>query len=652
MQSKTLRSTLNSVFFLAVTMALTLVLYWPGLGGPFLLDDEASLRHIAAWLDGSSTWQHMLFGGSAGTFGRPIALASLAFDAWISGFNTFAFKRGNLCVHLVCGVLVYLLMSRLSQRDARLAPHARVIALGVSAVWLLHPFNASTVLYVVQRMAQVSALFVLLGLWLYLGLRSRLEARQSTSAVAALFIAIPTLTVLGFLGKETALLLPTLCLTLELTCYAHASRPRAVKWFFALFCVLPTLGGLTYLIARPAFSFSVYAARDFGLWERLLSQTRALCDYLWKIVAPNPPQMGVYFDDFPVSTSLINPPSTLISIMVLIAISTAAWRLRKSIPSLLTGWALFLAGHAMESTILPLELYFEHRNYLPMIGILYAVAGLLVAAGDRLRSKGIRSTRIGVVAAAGVLMVLSLGTHGRARVWSTPESIALGATAARPESFRANILLIQEALRANDRTTVDAALQRLSTAKSARTRAYAQLNRIVIACIIDGKGNSEDLREAAIAFPPRTTQSDWDLFGTVYRNVHNCEGIDDLALANTLDAIVDKATIQPDSLRFKFQLRHVVARIYARAGNWPAALEQASLSWQPGTEAAAAEILVRAQIETGDIAGAERTFAEAKQRASAINTYDTAGLTWLRQQIDAARAQDQASSSSEPASVK
>jgi hypothetical protein len=347
--------------------------------------------------------------------------------------------------------------------------------------------------------------------------------------------------------------------------------------------------------------------------------------------------MGVYFDDFAISTSLVTPITTLPAILLLLGISLLAWRLRQKVPSLTIGWSLFLVGHAMESTILPLELYFEHRNYLPMVGILYALGGLVVIAGNRLTAMGLRSGRIGLVAAAGTLTVLSMGTHGRARVWSTSQSIALGATAARPESFRANMMLVQEALKVDDRATVEQALERLSNAASARTRAYALLNRVNIDCILDGKGDPHDLQQAAAVFPPRLTQSDWDIFGILYRNPSNCEGIDDLTLANALDAIVDKGAAQPDSIRYKFQLRHVVARVYARAGDWPKALEQAKLAWQPGTEAAAAELLIRAQLALGDLDGAEKIWAEAQQRANPLSNYDTDGIQWLRKQIDAAK---------------
>ena len=43
------------------------------------------------------------------------------------------------------------------------------------------------------------------------------------------------------------------------------------------------------------------------------------------------------------------------------------------------GIAFFLGGHLLESTVLPLELYYEHRNYLPSFGDLPGIGGRLPA---------------------------------------------------------------------------------------------------------------------------------------------------------------------------------------------------------------------------------------------------------------------------------
>ncbi|MCY0536413.1 hypothetical protein, partial [Klebsiella pneumoniae] len=50
---------------------------------------------------------------------------------------------------------------------------------------------------------------------------------------------------------------------------------------------------------------------------------------------------------------------------------------RKRAPSIPAGWFFFLVAHLVESSFLPLEMYYEHRNYLPSFGLLLAATGLL-----------------------------------------------------------------------------------------------------------------------------------------------------------------------------------------------------------------------------------------------------------------------------------
>lgn len=39
---------------------------------------------------------------------------------------------------------------------------------------------------------------------------------------------------------------------------------------------------------------------------------------------------------------------------------------------------MVLVGHSMESSFLPLELVYEHRNYLPNIGIIVLIAYIFI----------------------------------------------------------------------------------------------------------------------------------------------------------------------------------------------------------------------------------------------------------------------------------
>ncbi|MGO4780774.1 hypothetical protein AB4084_35380, partial [Lysobacter sp. 2RAB21] len=95
-------------------------------------------------------------------------------SAEFGGHNPYAYKLGNLIVHLLCGFVGWQVIRRFLAEDPRLSMRADMLASVVVALWLLHPINASTVLYSVQRMAQLSTLFVLLSLWTYLAARQQL----------------------------------------------------------------------------------------------------------------------------------------------------------------------------------------------------------------------------------------------------------------------------------------------------------------------------------------------------------------------------------------------------------------------------------------------------------------------------------------------
>ena len=415
-----------------------------------------------------------------------------------------------------------------------------------------------------------------------------------------------------------------------------------MRAFFGIALLLPLIIGLVWLAMKPAWLMGSYVQRDFVWQERLLTQARALCDYLWKTIAPNSPQMGVYTDDFALSTGLLSPPTTLAAILVLLAISIAAWRLRQRIPALFVGWGIFLAGHAIESSILPLELYFEHRNYLPMVGVLYALIGLIFAAGDRLRAAGLRPGRIGTVLTVVSLAMLALGTHGRARVWSDEQLLAESAIAAHPDSMRAQLAVVDNSIRRQDFARARQALDELTRSPQSRSRAQGHLNRINLDCATRHTANTNDLASAVRNAPIRISKDEAETFNLLFRNTQTaCTGVSNSALAVAATRFADRATQQPDWFGAKAELRHTAAQFHARAGDWSSALPQARLGWQRGMPAAASVVLVQAQLAAGDLAGAEATWREAATRIDPNDPRDVAGLRWLRGRIDTASGTQQ-----------
>lgn len=618
---------------------MTLLVYWIGLKGPFLLDDDANLRSIPEWLDNKLSLQTLLFERGGGTFGRPVSMATFAFNAWLGTYTPFTFKLGNLLTHLLCGFAIFGFLRLLLRSDPILHSRASLYAALVASIWLLHPLHASTVLYVVQRMAQLSTLFILLGLWLYVALRQKLEKGPSTAATTGLLLGIPALALLGFLAKENGALLPLLCAVVEMAYFSGCRRPKSVQLFHVLFVGMPVLAGALILAFKSDRILDAYSSRDFTLSERLLSQPRALCDYLGKLVMPNPPRMGIYTDDFVASTSLLTPSTTLFAILALLCISLSAWLLRKQWPGLFFGWFFFLIAHALESGPIPLELYFEHRNYLPSVGIFVAIMALTLAAGQTLAKSGMRPDRIGKVLALGILVVLAFGTHGRAQVWASARLIAESSLLAHPHSLRANVAVMTSSIRDGDRQNANAAVERLIASPTARHRSLGHSFRLLIECEFDHRGRPEDLQAFSTQSPLPLTLAEAQPFNLVYHVTakQGCGEVTDSMIGSALAKLADRAHSYPDDTQAKLRIRYQSASFLVRAKQWPKALTQAKLAWQLQADPPVALPLILAQLHSGDLKGAEKTLLEVEARADPTNAQDQDAVSWLRNQVEAAR---------------
>ena len=151
------------------------MVYWPGLSGPLLLDDWDNLREWQRWVNGQQSGWQVIVGNNSGPLGRPVSMASFVLSASVMGPSVWALKLSNLILHVLCSVLVFLLTARLFQGAPENGPSQRMVAAIVASLWLLHPLQVSTVLYAVQRMTQLSTLFLLAGLYAYLTIRDQVE---------------------------------------------------------------------------------------------------------------------------------------------------------------------------------------------------------------------------------------------------------------------------------------------------------------------------------------------------------------------------------------------------------------------------------------------------------------------------------------------
>jgi len=423
---------------LAALFFIPLTIYWVGLSGDFFLDDYPHILHNASikiqQLDWSSLWA-AANSTNSGPLGRPLALVTFALNYYITGLNPFYYKLVNVLLHLLTGIGVFYLIRRLTVRFSS-NQVAGNIAFVTALLWLIHPLNVSTVLYAVQRMTVLSALFTIWGMVAYCHGRDRLLDRNQ-HGWGWILLGLTTGGI-GLFAKETAVLILGYLLLLEWSVFKFQmptqTQSRCLKTAYVLIIGLPLAWALTTYLFSPGWTEAAYASRSFSFSERLLTQPRVLWDYLYLTWLPNIQSMGLYHDGYRISRSLLAPPTTIYAITGHIALIALAFALRKRWPLFLLAVAWFYVGHSAESTVLPLEIKYEHRNYLPMLGMLLLMAHGIYAASTHLKN----AQKIRMIVLTTIVLTFSSSTFVRASqfgdFWGFPGMEAEH----HPESSRAN----------------------------------------------------------------------------------------------------------------------------------------------------------------------------------------------------------------------
>lgn len=605
-----------------LALAITAAAYAPGLAGPFLFDDPPNiLIPISAWLDGRTGWQEIVLGNRSGMFGRPLSMLTFLANAAISDLEVVPFKATNLAIHLACGSLIFILLASLLERDPQLSGRARAVALLVCALWLLHPLQVSTVLYVVQRMAQLSTLFTLIGLIAFVYGRKSLEVGKRRRSALLLWVGVPVMTTAAILSKENGALLPLLCAVIELIYFRPSDRSfvRQVNVWFLTFLIIPGLTAAGWLLTRWTRLLETYNGRLFSMSERLISQPRVIMDYLSTLMIPRGPSMGIYTDDFVASTSLVDPPTTFLALVAIIVLIAIAWRVRTATPAITAGIGIFLAGHAMESSIFPLELHFEHRNYLPSLGVFLALtAGAVWCARTALaRSKSPeRFKRVLLVVLIAGFLVLTFGTVARVHVWTSWPLMASQGAAQHPQSMRAQLDYAQVLQLAGETDLARDVFEQMLAMRSPQARHVGAIDLVTLDCMAQASAAPRNLQRMKGIVGNKIQLGEMLAFEnlTNYLINHRCRGLPARQLADLIVDIVDNSG-QPAHLAQIWRSRFNAARLYTDAGDLSHAMQQAALAWMSGAaDTSVGVYLASIYLAADDLTSAKLIVADARQR--------------------------------------
>lgn len=430
----------RKVRFFPLALLLSLLsasLFLPGLPGDFVFDDHPNIVDNTSiqleQLDARSLLQ--LIGTpqiSGGTRGLPTL--TFALDYWRGGgADPATFKTTNIAIHALTAFALAWFFRGLLLVAGTGANRAHWLAAILTLAWAAHPLQVSSVLYAVQRLQIMGTLFLVLGLVAYLqARRAQLAGRSGRTGLLA--SALMWVVALGC--KEDSIMLPAYTLAMELTVLRFGATEEGLATRLRRGYMAATLAGLAAyaLWVIPTYwHWEIYPVRNFSTPERLLTQARVLCLYLWQIALPLPSHMPFYYDWLQPSRGMVTPWTTLPAIAAVAALVGMAWRMRKRWPLFSLGVFLFFSAHFITSNVIGLELAFEHRNNFALIGAVLALGSALAFAGQRLRLKPSLQ--------AGVCIALLTGTASatllRAHSWADKMRFAHTSTELAPHSARA-----------------------------------------------------------------------------------------------------------------------------------------------------------------------------------------------------------------------
>lgn len=456
-------------------LLLAFVAYWPGLRGGFLFDDFSNLPALGANgpVDNWPAFWRYLTSGIADPTGRPLTLLSFLLDAHDWPADPYPFKCTSLILHLFNGVLLAELLRRLGLAAFARVAQRRIETAAVlgAAFWLLHPVFVSTTLYIVQREAMLPASFTLLGLLAWLHGRDAMIRGHRLSGSVWIALGLGGCTVLGVLSKANGILLPALVLVVEYVLLrAGAAREtlasptppdREYQRLMLMLAWLPTILVTTYLLQQgwSGLTRGISSVRPWTLGQRLLTEPRVLFDYLDLLWLPRPFTPGLFNDHIQASTSLWSPVTTLPALLAVATMIVGACLLRRRWPALALAILFYFVGQSLESSTVALELYFEHRNYLPAMLMFWPLALWLC---DVRLQRATRSVTVAIMAEATsadavampvaawsagtkaklalavlILLGLALMTHARTSLWGNSHDQALLWARLNPDSPRA-----------------------------------------------------------------------------------------------------------------------------------------------------------------------------------------------------------------------
>ena len=406
------------LFFVTV---IGFYIYYNSFDVPFIFDDSNNIQNPSLQISEISANSLVTAAVESTLRARPVANISFAINYYFGEYNVRGYHFVNVLIHIAASFFLYLLLSTTLKLPVNREKYKNysLLPFMASLLWLTHPLATQSVTYLVQRMNSMAAMFFVLSVLCYvqgrLGSSEDDNDKHKQKFDKLLWFASCLISgVLAIGSKEIAVTLPGVIFLYEWFFLQDLSwrwLKKKLPWLLALLVFL-YCAAYFYLNGNPFQRvFSGYSYRNFTILERVLTEFRVVIHYIELLIYPNPNRL-VFDYNFPLSTSLFEPISTIFSLFGLIVVFGIAICIVKKERFIAFCLLWFLVNLVLESSVIALEIIFEHRTYLPSMFFLTLIPALLYRSG---LNKNLAS---GILLS--VIVVFGYWTMERNITWQNP----------------------------------------------------------------------------------------------------------------------------------------------------------------------------------------------------------------------------------------
>ncbi len=405
----------QSFLVLSMLFLFSFLGYLNTLNGEFIFDDSVSIEDNLQIKD--LTYFNLGVEGflkEAIRGERPLTYLTFAINYRLSRLAPFSYHLFNLIIHVLNSFLVYLLLLKtLRIQSSGYKDQAHLISFITAIFFSLHPIQTGAVSYITQRAEILCSFFYLLALLFFIRSLADNSLKSHASYLGGIICFI-----LGLGSKEIILTLPFMLFVYWF--YFLKDQPgRKLQLMKIGMLALPVMLAIVYrfhaIIKNTTLRIGFKLA--FGPYEYFLTQSRVITKYIALLVLPVN-QNSDY--DFAISHGLLDPPSTLISVIFLLLLLSAVVLLFKrwKIGSFALAWFFIIL--APTSSFIPLiDVIFEHRVYLASTGFFLLFSLGLYHALKLVNITQKEKTHLIILTIAVLVIPLIYATTKRNMVWTS-----------------------------------------------------------------------------------------------------------------------------------------------------------------------------------------------------------------------------------------